>query len=96
MKNNDPQDIKTVIDNLYRQNPSIGTRMTQERISMWWASHYPQYVKYTSTIKFDGSHLSISLKSAALRHTLSLSRNEIINEINAYIGKEAVRFLYFL
>ena len=96
MKNNDPQDIKTVIDSLYSQNPSIGIRITQENISTWWKNHYPQYVKYTSTIKYDGSHLSISLKSAALRHTLSLSRNEIISEINAYIGKEAVRFLYFL
>lgn len=96
MKNNDPQDIKTVIDSLYSQNPSIGIRMTQENISMWWKNHYPQYAKYTSAIKYDGSHLSISLKSAALRHTLSLSRSEIISEINAHIGKEAVRFLYFL
>ena len=83
-------------DGVYDQNPAIGTRMITDEITAWWYKTYPQYRRYTSSIKYDGTHLFIALKSAALKHTLSMSRGEIIKTINSFLGSEQVRFLYFL
>ena len=96
MKNTDPINISEALEKLYDQNPAIGTRMITDEITAWWYKTYPQHRRYTSSIKYDGTHLFIALRSDALKHTLSMSRGEIIKTINSFLGSEQVRFLYFL
>lgn len=96
MKNSDPSDMAGVLSALCRQNRSIREHMVSHKVSVWWEKEYPAYAPYTKEIKYDGTYMTFRITSDALRHTLSMSREEIRCAINSLLGEDAVYGLCFL
>lgn len=47
--------------------------------------------RHTRSLQLKGQILTISLNSAALRHTLSFSKTEFMEKLNEGLGKEMIR-----
>ncbi len=51
----------------------------------------PMIANHTESIKLKGQILTLKLNSAALRHTLSYSKTDLILKLNEATGKELVK-----
>lgn len=50
----------------------------------------PMIAKHTQSVGLKDKVLTLKLRSAALRHTLSFSKSELIDKVNTAAGKEIV------
>ena len=60
-------------------------------IENWEQVAGPMIANHTKNVAFKDGLLTLSLNSAALRHTLSFSKSDFIEKLNGALGKELIR-----
>ncbi len=77
--------------NQYFKSRGLDERREEFDLNEQWQEIVgPMIAKHTSQIRLRDRVLSLKLNSAPLRHSLSLSKTDLINKINEAAGKELV------
>ena len=64
-------------------------------IQSWSAVLGDNIMRYTTAIYFNKKKLFVTLSSSVLRHELFLTRDEIKNSLNKYVGADVVKEIVF-
>lgn len=74
----------------------LASKITEASISIDWPKIVGNVTaKYTTETYLKNQHLTVKLKSAALRKELMMNRTQFIERINDYYGKEIVKTIEF-
>lgn len=69
----------------------LSSGYNQQRIKNWWKEAMGNLVdRQTRQLRFRDGNLLISVESASLRSELNMSRNQLKDRINEYLGEEVV------
>ena len=87
MKRTDPLPISSIIDSVMLEGPD-STKVLEQRASYMWIEVVgPGINRYTTRRYVKDGVLHVFISSAPLKNELSYHRRELVDQINAALGK---------
>ena len=84
------QSLGEVIQDFLKQN-GWESKLDEVKIIMEWDKVLgPSLAKYTQEVFIQNKKLHIRLNSSTLRQELSYKKSDIVNDLNAAVGKEVI------
>lgn len=97
MKNEDPKPINEALDSFSGHYRGFSDGLTARRITELWTAMYgPPAAAHTKKVLFSAGLLTIHVDSDAWKNELMLRRTEIKDRLNAALGRETVRTVFFV
>lgn len=97
MKNEDPKPINEAIERFAGHSKGLSDGLTARRIADLWRQMYgAQSAEHTKKVLFSSGMLTIQVDSDALANELRMRRTEIMERINAALGRQTVRAVFFV
>lgn len=94
MKRKEAQAIGSILDDILRENNlDIGLDAARAR-QAWFDSMGEAVDKCTISVHFDKGTLHVRLSSAVLRNELFINRRQLIERLNAKIGRPIIENIY--
>ncbi len=95
MRRKNTEKLDAIIGQVLRQN-HLDVKLYETRvINSWSAVLGENIMHYTTSIYFDKKKLYVTLSSSVLRHELFLTREEIKNSLNKFVGADVVKEIVF-
>jgi len=92
----DSQKINDIIRELFNSN-GLNRKLEEAELMASWSNIMGENInKLTSRLYIRNNQLFVKLKSAALKHELSLRKTEILQKFVEYHGKEIIKDIVFL
>lgn len=83
--------IGDLIDDFLKKR-GLEERMEEVDINENWEKLVgPMIAKHTTSLQLKDQVLTLKLNSAALRHTISFSKSDLIEKLNEKLGKESIK-----
>ncbi|MBP1641267.1 MAG: hypothetical protein H6Q17_2850 [Bacteroidetes bacterium] len=96
MKRQNAQTLGDAIRVFLAEKKSFNHKLMENRVVNSWNEIMGSTVaSYTSNVEIRRQKLYVTLTSSVLRHSLSLSKDEIISKINRVMGDEVVADVVF-
>tara|TARA_Y100001978_G_C23472359_1_gene327587 strand:- start:128 stop:421 length:294 start_codon:yes stop_codon:yes gene_type:complete len=84
------QSLGEVIQDFLKQNGWESKLDEVKIITEWDKALGPSLAKYTQEVFIQNKKLHIRLNSSTLRQELSYKKSDIVNDLNAAVGKEVI------
>jgi len=95
MRRKNTEKLSDILNQVLKQN-HLDVKMYETRVVKSWPAVLGENVmQYTSNIYFSKKKLYVTLTSSVLRQELFLTRYEIINSLNKYVGVSVVKEIIF-
>ena len=95
MRRNNTEKLEDVLGQVLKQN-HLDEKLYETRVINSWAVVLGENImRYTTNIYFNNKKLYVTLSSSVLRHELFLTRTEIRNSLNKYVGADVVKEIVF-
>lgn len=95
MRRKNTEKLSDILGQVLRQN-SLDEKLYETRvIKSWPAVLGDNIMRYTTSLYFNKKKLYVSLSSSVLRQELFLTREEIKNSLNKYVGADVVKEIVF-
>lgn len=95
MRRKNTEKLSDILNQVLKQN-HLDVKMYETRVVKSWSAVLGENVmQYTSNIYFSKKKLYVTLTSSVLRQELFLTRHEIINSLNKYVGVSVVKEIIF-
>ena len=96
MRRNNTEKLEDVLGQVLKQN-HLDEKLYETRVINSWAVVLGENImRYTTNIYFNNKKLYVTLSSSVLRHELFLTRTEIRNSLNKYVGADVLKEIVFL
>lgn len=89
-KDHNTQPIKVLIDNLLKAYGMESKMNEVELVNCWEQVMGKMVARHTDEIELRGKVLHVKLNSAALRHTLSFSKEEMVEQLNEAMQRPVI------
>ena len=91
MRRNNTEKLEDVLGQVLKQN-HLDEKLYETRVINSWAVVLGENImRYTTNIYFNNKKLYVTLSSSVLRHELFLTRTEIRNSLNKYVGADVLK-----
>lgn len=95
MRRNNTEKLEDVLGQILKQN-HLDEKLYETRVINSWAVVLGENImRYTTNIYFNNKKLYVTLSSSVLRHELFLTRTEIRNSLNKYVGADVLKEIVF-
>ena len=95
MRRNNTDKLEDVLGQVLKQN-HLDEKLYETRVINSWAVVLGENImRYTTNIYFNNKKLYVTLSSSVLRHELFLTRTEIRNSLNKYVGADVLKEIVF-
>ncbi|MBP8904383.1 MAG: DUF721 domain-containing protein [Paludibacteraceae bacterium] len=95
MRRNNTEKLEDVLGQVLKQN-HLDEKLYETRVINSWAVVLGENImRYTTNIYFNNKKLYVTLSSSVLRHELFLTRTEIRNSLNKYVGADVLKEIVF-
>ena len=96
MKRQNAQTLGDAIRVFLAEKRSFNHKLMENRVVNSWSEIMGSTVaSYTSNVEIRRQKLYVTLTSSVLRHSLSLSKEEVIRKINQAVGDEVITDIVF-
>ena len=96
MRRRNTEKLSDILGQVLKQN-HLDEKLYETRVLKSWSVVLGENVmNYTSNLYFSKKRLYVTLTSAVLRQELFLTREEIRNSLNNYVGFPVVKEIVFL
>ncbi|MHB9055455.1 MAG: DUF721 domain-containing protein [Paludibacteraceae bacterium] len=95
MRRKNTEKLDDILGQVLRQN-HLDEKLYETRVIKSWSLVLGENIMhYTTNIYFNKKKLYVSLSSSVLRQELFLTREEIKNSLNKYVGADVVKEIVF-
>ena len=95
MRRNNTEKLEDVLGQVLKQN-HLDEKLYETRVINSWAVVLGENImRYITNIYFNNKKLYVTLSSSVLRHELFLTRTEIRNSLNKYVGADVLKEIVF-
>ena len=95
MRRNNTEKLEDVLGQVLKQN-HLDEKLYETRVINSWAVVLGENImRYTTNIYFNNKKLYVTLSSSVLCHELFLTRTEIRNSLNKYVGADVLKEIVF-
>ena len=96
MKRQNAQTLGEAIKVFLAEKKAFNRKLLENRVvSSWGEIMGPTVASYTSNVEIRRQKLYVTLTSSVLRHSLSMSKDEIVKKINRALGDDVVTEVVF-
>ena len=95
MRRKNTEKLNEILAQVLKQN-HLDEKLYETRVIQSWSAVLGDNImRYTTAIYFNKKKLFVTLSSSVLRHELFLTRDEIKNSLNKYVGADVVIEIVF-
>ena len=95
MRRKNTEKLNEILAQVLKQN-HLDEKLYETRVINSWAVVLGENImRYTTNIYFNNKKLYVTLSSSVLRHELFLTRTEIRNSLNKYVGADVLKEIVF-
>ena len=95
MRRKNTEFLGDVINQFLKESKLDKPLYEQRLLNAWPEVLGPNIQSYTSALSIKNKILYVSITSAVLRHDLFISRAQIVESLNKYVGKEVISDIIF-
>ena len=91
MKRVNTQQIGTVLDNFFEQNPELANKLAEVRlVNSWKTVLGPSVSRFTDNLFIKKRTLFVHLTSSVLKSELMMCREQLIIKLNSEAGRDVI------
>lgn len=97
MRRINTQEIRSVLDSFFEQNPKMADKLAEVRLIDSWKTVLGASVsRFTDNLFIKKRTLYVRLTSSVLKNELSMYREQLILKLNAEAGREVIDSITFI